>query len=100
MTLAWQIAGLILLSGIIGAWGMFYLMRAMGYSRYACGHSEEWIQDRFARQANRTLWIKNWASECMASVPMKLKTEDRKVLVTYKDLLIIWDLSDKIWMDL
>lgn len=100
MNLEWQIAGLILLSGITGAFGMWCLMKAMGFSRYASGHSEEWLQERYLRQSKRTLWIKNWASERMATVPKKLKTEDRQVLVTYKDLLNVWDLSDKIWMDL
>ena len=75
-------------------------MKAIGYSRYACGHSEGWIQDRFTRQEKRTLWIKNWASATMNTVPMRLKTEDRQVLVFYKDLLTVWDLSDKIWHDL
>jgi hypothetical protein len=100
MNLSVQIIFLILGAGVTGAFGMWCLMKSMGYSRYASGHSEEWIQDRYARQANRTLWIKNWASERMATVPMKLKTEDRQVLVSYKDLTTIWDLSDKIWMDL
>lgn len=100
MNISQQIVLLILGSGVTGAYGMWCLMKAIGYSRYACGHSEGWIQDRFARQAKRTLWIKNWASATMNTVPMRLKTEDRQVLVFYKDLLTVWDLSDKIWHDL
>lgn len=100
MNLSQQIVLLILGAGVTGAYGMWCLMKAIGYSRYASGHSEGWIQDRFARQTKRTLWIKNWASATMNTVPMKLKTEDRQVLVFYKDLLTVWDLSDEIWYDL
>ena len=100
LSLAQQIVLLILGAGVTGAFGMWCLMKAIGYSRYASGHSEQWIQDRYARQSKRTLWIKNWASKHMATVPIKLKTDNRQVLISYKDLLTIWDLSDKIWMDL
>ena len=100
LSLAQQIILLILGAGVTGAFGMWCLMKAIDYSRYASGHSEEWLQDRYVRQEKRTLWIKNWASERMETVSMGLKTEDRQVLISYKDLLTIWDLSDKIWMDL
>lgn len=100
MTLSQQIVLLILGAGVTGAFGMWCLMRAMGFSRYASRHSEEWLQDRYARQSKRTLWIKNWASVSMTTVPQKLRTDDRQILITYKDLFTIWDLSDKIWMDL
>lgn len=90
------------IAAAIGGGGItFFVMKLMGYARWAqYNHSEGWYQERFARQANRTLWIKNWASMRMASVPPKLRNDERQVLVTYKDLLNVWDLSDKIWMDL
>lgn len=101
MNLAQQIAILILFSGVVGAFGMFCIMKAFGYARWAeYSHSEGWYKDRYDRQEQRVLWIKHWANNIMATVPMNLKTMDRQILVRYKDVLNVWDKCDRIWIDL
>jgi hypothetical protein len=100
LTLSQQIFLLILGAGVTGAFGMFCLMKAMGYARWAAGHSLSWRKEVYERQDRRVKWIRKWASDTMATVPMNLRSENRQVLVTYKDLLSVWDLSDKIWFDL
>ena len=79
---------------------MFFLMKMLGYARQGKGHSLAWREGVYLRQDRRVKWILKWATDTMATVPMNLKTENRQILVSYKDVLSIWDLSDKIWFDL
>jgi len=99
-SLAQQIVLLILGSAVTGAFGMWCLMRALGYARWAEYHSIEWRKERYEKQEKRVLWIKQWANDTMNSVPEILRTEDRQVLVKLKDLLNVWDKCDRIWFDL
>lgn len=99
MTLAWQIVGLIFLSGIIGAWGMRSWLIVQGYveTKYIARRRKQWENERYEQQKRRTRWIHKWASDQMDTVPSdKLRTMDRKILVSYEDLLKVWDISDKI----
>lgn len=100
MTIEWQIFALILLAGATGALAMWFLMRAMGYARWDKYLSDERRKERYKTQERRVLWIKEWASNTMDTVPMNLRKEERQVLIKYKDLLNIWDKCDRIWFDL
>lgn len=100
-TIAQQIFMLILGSAVTGAFGMWCLMRrALNYARWAKYHSNAWRKEQREKQEKHVLWIKHWSNDMMNSVPLKLRTEDRQVLVKYKDLLNVWDKCDHIWFDL
>jgi hypothetical protein len=76
-------------------------MKAMGYARWAeYSHSESWYAIRYVEQSRRTLWIKNWADRMMKTVPENCRQGDRQVLVTYEDLINVWDKADRIWFNL
>lgn len=93
-----QIVSLILCSGVVGAWGMYQWLRAAGHieTKWVAKHRKQWEEERYQAQKKRLSWIHKWASERMSSVPQKCQTMDRQILVTYKDLLNVWDLTDKI----
>lgn len=57
-------------------------------------------EERKLKQERRARRIGKLALDAMATVPSRCKTQDRMVLVSYKDLLEIWDLADKVWYDL
>lgn len=100
MTIAQQIFWIIIGAAVLGGYATYLIMIAVGYSRHRYNHSKEWLKERYDKQSSRARWIQKWASDQMSTVPLKLRKEDRMVLVSYKDLLSVWDLSDKIWMDL
>ena len=101
LSLAQQIVLLILGAGVTGAFGMWCIMKAIGYARWAeYSHSEGWYKDRYDRQEQRVLWIKHWANDQMKTIPDQCKTMDRRLLVRYEDLLNVWDKCDRIWLDL
>lgn len=99
MFLGVQIFSLIVGAGIVGAWGMYHWLVAGGYveTKQIAKQRKIWEKERYDQQKNRCRFIYKWAMEKMNSVPTeKLRTMDRKILVTYEELLKIWDISDKI----
>lgn len=100
MTLPMQIVLLVIGAGITGAFGMFCAMKALGYARWSTGHSEGWEEELYQKQKKRVLSIKSWANGKMNSVPEKCQRLDYHILVTYEELLQVWDKCDRIVDDL
>lgn len=94
-----QIFSLIIGSGVVGAWGMYQWLVIGGYveTKRIAKQRKIWEKERYEKQRARCRFIHKWASDQMDTVPNdKLRTMDRKILVSYEDLLKIWDISDKI----
>lgn len=100
LSIAQQIVLLILGAGITGAFGMWCWMRYLGYTRWATGHSDDWEEELYQRQKKRVLSIKTWASMKMDIPPKNCQRLNYHILVTYEELLQIWDKCDRIVDDL
>lgn len=100
MDLQVQIVLLVIGAGITGAFGMFCAMKALGYARWASGHSEGWEEELYQKQKKRVLSIKSWANDKMHLVPKPCQRLDYHILVTYEELLQVWDRCDRIVDDL
>lgn len=96
MILAQQITLLILGAGVTGAFGMWCVLRFLGYARWARYPSHEWEEQNYQAQKKRLRRIQSICNKHMDGLPPPLRTMDRKILVSYEDLLKIWDISDKI----
>lgn len=96
MNLYQQIVLLILGSGVTGAFVMWCLMKVMGYARWATGHSDGWEEELYQKQKKRILSIKSWANNKMHSIPEPCQRLDYHILVTYEELLQVWDKCDRI----
>lgn len=95
MTLSVQILLLILLAGVIGAFGMFCAMKAMGYSKPNLLKIQGEEEDR-QKQLYRISRIKMWADMRMESVPKQCQHPEYRILVKRSDLLTIWDMCCKL----
>lgn len=100
MNLYQQIVLLILGSGVTGAFVMWCLMKVMGYARWATGHSDGWEEELYQKQKKRILSIKTWTSLKMDIPPKNCQRLDYRILVTYEELLQVWDRCDRIMNDL
>jgi len=100
MSLPQEIVGLIILAGVVGAFGMFCAMKALGYARWATGHSDGWEEELYQKQKKRVLSIKSWASTKIDAIPTRCQRPDYHVLVTHQELINIWDKCDRIADDL
>lgn len=100
LSLSQEIVALIILAGVVGAFGMWCAMKAMGYARWATGHSVGWQEEHDTKQRNRALRIKQWTNDKMNSIPERCRLVDYHVLVSYEELLKIWDTADHLLEDL
>ena len=100
--IGFQIFTLIIASGFIGAWGMYQWCLVVGWieSKQRAKQRVVWDQEHRAKQARRANWIKKWSSKELDKVPFKLQHVERQVLVSYGDLLKVWDISDHLLEDL
>jgi len=52
--------------------------------------NEIWNEENYKNQVRRLKAIRNRCNKYLDSVPTKLQTPDRQILVTYEDLVMIW----------
>lgn len=69
----------------------FFFMKTCGYARWAKYPSTDWAEQNYKTQKKRLRFIQAICNKHMDSVPQKLQTMDRQILVSYEDLLKIWD---------
>ena len=69
----------------------FFFMKACGYARWAKYPSTKWEEENYKTQKKRLKSIQAICNKHMDSVPQNLQTLDRQILVSYEDLLKIWD---------
>lgn len=100
MNLAQQIVLLVLGAGLTGAFGMWCVMRFLGYARWTTNHSDGWDEELYQKQKKRILSIKAWASQKMDVPPPNCQRLDYHILVTYGEMIQIWDKCDRIVDDL
>jgi hypothetical protein len=92
-----------LASAFGGAFFFYFMMKLMGYAAPDARRAkqlEEWDRERYAKQCRRLGNIQKICNRHMDSLPQNLQTLDRQILVSYEDLLKIWDACNYVKDDL
>ena len=50
-----------------------------------------WEEEQYKSQVRRLNGIRNRCNKYLDTVPTRLQTPDRQILVTHEDLIMIWD---------
>lgn len=70
---------------------VLWFIRSKREERFIQKRNKIWNDENYKNQVRRLKAIRNRCNKYLDSVPINLQTPDRQILVTYEDLILIWD---------
>lgn len=70
---------------------VLWFIRSKREERFIQKRNKIWEEENYWKQVYRLNGIRKRCNKYLDSVPINLQTPDRQILVTYEDLILIWD---------